>query len=1462
MEKKLNAIKQHPGRGGCGIIAVAELNAPPSHEILSQSIEGLITMEHRGGSIGDTGDGAGILLRPNRDYFEKFIIPGRTIPSPKEPLIVGTLFFLHGERNILNLQREVDVILLREGLAPMGWRKVPINVAALGIRAQEDVPNIYQLFVAKGHRRESQLFALFHKIKVLIEDKLAGIVNVASLAPYTTVYKALATSRQLLDFYPDLKDETLKTNVAVGHRRYSTNTFSNWNLAQPFRHIAHNGEINTITSTCRAVRDAECAINIGKTLMNHGSDSAQFDRVAEMISANGANSICEAVRRMMSPPWTECTTDERERKFFEANRRALGTLGAWEGPIAVVGTDGELLFAALDRMGLRPLRYLKTRSGRVIISSEMGAVTVDPADIEQDGQLEPGDMIIADLTSGAFLPADKSTQWVIDKTDFNFENLSAVDLFPLKKSVPLKTIPKNALNIFGWTLERVDLVKQMIKLCKEPVMSMGNDRPLAIFSENHSRLYSFLHQIVAVVTNPPIDPIREGGVIDMTVYLGRSPLISRKSVYRSWPQYELAHPVLTNESLEALFEPSVSDDLKAARLDATFEDTGKARDMVRRIHEITEEALGIIKSRKASVLVLSDFEATKGDRLPLPMLLVTSSLHRALAEHGLRRDASIIAETGGVHEGHDLAVLLAYGATAINPYAMLDVAKGIPAPTPEQSVENVVSALVTTLRRIMSKMGITTFAGYRGSALFEAIGISSNVVEYYIPDTASQLGGLTIEHIYDDIAARHRTFNNEFSQNKNTTVYRKDVVAALQNVAQCGNANGDYDRFVKLLQDTPPIYPRDMLEWRKDVSPISIEEVLDQGGIIKAAIRGAAMSHGAISRTAHRTIAAGFNHFDSSSNCGEGGEDERRNSGGEWAADRSKIRQIASGRFGVDAAYLINADEIEIKIGQGAKPGEGGHLPAKKVTAEIARIRKTAEGIDLISPPPHHDIYSIEDLAQLITNLRELHPAAVVSVKVPSITNLGTICVGIAKAGAEVITISCFTGGTGAASSSSITHAGLPLERGVAEAHQYLTINGIRERVRLRADGGIKSGADVTKIIALGADEVSLGTPLLIAENCAFCRGCSKGKCPAGIATCSESDHQERFMRPRDETVPNTHSIEERYDDAKNGVIRYLDCLAMEVRQILAELGLKNPTELVGRVDLLIPRVSGNARWDSLDLTNILRDFGFETKTALHQKGRTTHSVSQKNRDIVDAARSVLWGDAETVRLEVPVKNFDHALGATLAGEIAKTHTVRDSARIEIVTQGCSGHGYGFLATSGMVMHHEGYANDGVAEMMSGAARITIVPPITRCVTTVPHLIGNAAGYGATGGSLYVAGKAGQRFGVRNSGATLMCKGVGKYAFEYMTGGIGVVLGRCGLCVGSGMTGGALFIYDPDGISKTALSKDVVASGLSIPEQESLLLGILKDFHAETRDAQTGAVLDHWEKEREYFFHVLPGKPI
>jgi len=1421
-------VANDPGRGGCGILALADLRAPASHELLAAALRGIRRMEHRGGSLDGTGDGAGVLIRPERAFFERFVAPGRSLPSRDEPLVVGMLAALPGERNMVQYRREVDGILRRRGLKPMGWRQVPVREEVLGARARQDVPQLHQVLVAKGHRREAQLRRVLYLVKGTIEARFAGALNVVSLASHTTVYKVLGTGEQLGGFFPDLQDPDMATRVVVGHRRFATNTFSSWHLVQPFRLLAHNGEINTITANVRAVRDLDSALGVQCPLMPHGSDSAHLDRVAEMMTAHGMSSVAEALRRMIPPAWMDRPDgDDQERRFWEGNRRAMGSLGAWEGPAAVAASDGELVLGLLDRMGLRPLRYTVTRAGRLVIASEAGVVPVMPGDVERDGQLEPGEMIVGDLETGEVVLPGAATRWVIQLSGLNFGGLASDNLVPMEDGAGARDLSTESLNRFGWTTERARRLRQTAAASRSPVHSMGNDLPLAIFSENHSRLYSYLNQIVAVVTNPPIDPLREGGAMDTTVFLGRSPQVTKYSSYETWPQYRLEHPVLRDEQVARLFMPCHGH-LRALRMDASY-GGAESRQLVRRIHDLTDECLDAVR-RGVSILVLSDLEAASSQRLPVPMLLLTGAVHRALAREGLRRDASIVVETGEVHEGHDLAVLLAYGATAVNPYAMLHLARTVKGVSPLEAVNNLVRALVASLRRIMSKMGITTLGGYRGSALFEAIGLSGEVVDYFIPDTVCRVEGLEMEEIHADIVARcgAREKEGRLDRNRNMPVYRKEVTNALQLVARDGNRAGAYDRFTALLESTPPVYLRDLLRLRPSEAPaLPLDEVASVEEIVRATFRGAAMSHGALHATAHRAIAAAFNRFGALSNSGEGGEDSRRNPGGPWADDRDRVRQVASGRFGVDAEYLAGADELEIKIGQGAKPGEGGHLPGPKVTGVIAAIRKVKPGVALISPPPHHDIYSIEDLAQLITNLRQCNPAATISVKVPAVSNLGTISVGVAKAGADIITVSGFEGGTGAAHAGSILHAGLPLDRGLSEAHQHLALNGLRGRVRLRADGGLKSGLDVARVMALGADEVAFGTPLLVAENCVYCRGCSRGSCPEGIAT-QDGEVQARFMRRhKPGPIHADTSEEERYREARNGVVRYLTCVAGEVRSLLAGLGLRRPSELVGRVDLLEQRPSGSPRWDKLHLAELTAPVG--DGQGPREGADEAPIISPANQRILDASAAALSGQEDRAVVSLQVDNRDRALGATLAVELAR---VGPAAEVELRTAGAAGQGLAFAACDGMKVRHVGHANDGVASAMSAGALVVVRAP--EGLPDAPHLVGNAAAYGATGGHLLVGGGAGQRFGVRNSGATLVAERVGKYAFEYMTGGTGVVLGSCGPCVGSGMTGGELYLMH--GQPLEMLHDDVALCGDESPRGEELqrLRAILRRMVAET----------------------------
>ena len=1462
-ERLIERIRQHPGRGGCGIVAVAELRAGPSHAVIADALRAISCMEHRGGCLAGTGDGAGLLIRPERSFFERFLAPGKRL-DPGETLAVGCVYFPPAERNMRDLQREIDRELRREGLAPLGWREVPTEPEALGERARADVPRICQVFVGRGHRPDAAFEQALVRARRRIEDELRGQVGIPSLSARTTVYKALATGEQLGAFYPDLRDPELTSRLALGHRRYSTNTFSNWHLVQPFRVLAHNGEINTIRANTRAVRDVERALGVSRVLMPNGSDSAQLDRTAELLASKLAKGgLPEALRRMIPPVWRSEDVPLRQRRFFEADQRLLGTLGSWDGPAAVVASDGQRVVGMLDRMGLRPLRWVELQGGRVIVASEVGPVPYAGEEVVRSGQLEPGGMLVADLEAGQLIAPESATDWVIERADpqLAFGSLATTELVPLPQREPAE-ISKRALNAFGWNRERLANFKKMVKGAKEVVHSMGNDRPLGVFNEDNPRLFSFLNQIVAVVTNPPIDPLREGEAMDLTAYLGCSPNLDPSGGYAVSPQFALPHPVLRNEELAAL-RRSPAPGMRVRVLDATFEDTGDPKQLVKRFHELADEALACRVLDDASVLIVSDRRADEPGRLPLPTLLVVGGLHPLLAAAGERRNVSLVVESGEIYEGHDVAVLLAYGATAVNPYATFALASEVRKMEPEQAVENVTEALLATLKRIMSKMGITTLAGYRGSALFEAVALSPDVVDYFLGGTDSVLGGVELEDMYRDIVARAE-HADELARTQEIRVYRKEVTHQLQLVARNGAA--DYARLEELLAETPPVYLRDLLRFptrQADAAPapVSAEE------IVRTTFRGAAMSHGALHATAHRAIAAAFNHFGARSNSGEGGEDPRRNPGGEWEADRNRIRQVASGRFGVDAAYLAGADELEIKIGQGAKPGEGGFLPGHKVNAEIARIRKTQEGVPLISPPPHHDIYSIEDLAQLIRNLRQANPQATIGVKVPSVTNLGTIAVGVAKAGADVITVSGCMGGTGAAYSGSIFHAGLPLERGLAETHQYLLQNGLRERVRIVADGGVKYGEDVAKTLALGADAVGFGTALLIAENCVFCRGCNHGNCPVGITTQDPKKQQKRFMVKHNKELKEV-AVDARYLEAKQGLIRYLEAVAQHVRRILGELGLSHPRELVGRVDLLEQIRTGKERWDRLDLAELLIDVRDDPAQPAAGPARepVRGEVSRLNAELLRAAREQLAAAPEQparVELEL-VAGESEAVGATLAGAIARGEV---AGRVELRATGFAGQGFGFAATRGMSLRLEGYANDAVGEVISEGAEVVVVPPAG--TTVHEHLVGNATAYGATGGELFVAGRAGQRCGVRNSGAVIVVEGVGEYAFEYMTGGVGVVLGETGGQLGSGLTGGEVVVYDPERKLERRLHSDALLvseapvapgeqAGVSEERWESLR-GLLERYLETTGSAKAREVLADWPTQRSHFRWVCPG---
>lgn len=1447
----LGNLKIH---GGCGVGGLANLNGGPSHDVIGMSIEACIRLEHRGGRIADTGDGCGILIQICRPFFEQFI-PKRLLPDPDTRLAVGTFFFPPGEQtNARGLQPEIDRFFRRCGLKPLMWRQVPMRYQVLGESANRSRPEVWHVLLSQGIVPKERLSQVLFMAKNRIEREFRKIY-VASLSADTIVYKALATGAQFAELYPDLLDPSMESAVCISHRRYSTNTFSNWELAQTFRFLAQNGEINTIKANRLSAFNLQRQLGLNRILMSQGSDSADMDRMVELFYVLRGIDLDETLRRMVPPAWRDDPTlTDDVSAFYETNCRAHGTMAAWEGPMAIVASEGKRLIGLVDKMGLRPLRYVVTTDGIVCLSSEMGAIPISPDHIAYTGQLDPGEMLVADTQKGTLTTSSETDRVVVAKTSFSIEDLKGLTSYCSSTAATSADVLLDPalLARFGWNQQRLQFARSMVKSGEEPVISMGHDKRLAVFSDDQPTLFKHFKQIIAVVTNPPIDPIREGGAMELRVHLGKIPRITDTLGYEVFPQYELDSPIITPAELDTiLFEERVNRPY-VAWLDMTFRDAGNWRDLSAGIEAVVEEGIWQATTgddgHKRAILVFSDRKAFQNGRLPLPSLLVASHANQRLLEEGIGRDVSIVVDTGEVQEPHDAAVLIACGVTAVCPYLLYRLAYHEQG---EMGIAAMKRVMITGLKKIMSKVGITAIDGYRGCQQFEAVGVSPEIIDMYLPGITSLLGGIDFEDMYQDMVARSR--RTALDKEIPVRGFGKKIVTSIHRVAQRGDKT-TYQEYVREIEKTAPVYLRDLLVLNAPEQGLLVEEVENEAEIIARAIRGAAMSHGAISREAHMAIAQAFNHYNSRSNCGEGGEDRRRNPGGAWEGSRSRIRQVASGRFGVDAFYMAHADELQIKIGQGAKPGEGGHLPGKKVTPEIAAIRHTQPGVTLISPPPHHDIYSIEDFAQLVYSLRQINSTADISVKIPAVTDIGTIAVGIAKAGVDIIKISGFDGGTGAAPASSTEHAGLPIIRGLTETHQALRLNGLRRWVRLRADGGLKTGMDVVKLLLLGADEVAFGSVLMVAQGCVMCRRCNIGKCPAGIASQIPEVRKRHMAEWREKSA----SPEERIAAARDAIISFLFSVARDIRERMAALGIRKTEELVGRVEYLRQVETGNDRYDKVDLSRCLASASTDF---LAERPRGSSQISSLNRHLVTQVRQKMEG-SQPIALSMATSNRDRSICATLSGYLARIyneefhgHGSHNPRQITINLNGEAGQGLGFGLVDGVTIRLVGFANDMVAEAMGAGSTVIVTPPPP--LKEGHSLVGNAAAYGATGGRFYVAGLAGQRLGVRNSGAMIVTEGAGKYAFEYNTGGTGVVLGPVGPVLGSGMTGGEVFVYDPGGAAAQCVHPDVVI----VPMDEdscTRLKAIIEDFVTETGSSRGKTLLYNWETLHKAFIRIVP----
>ncbi len=1482
-------------RDACGTGFVADVSGRRSHRIVQHAVEAVINLTHRGAvsADGKTGDGAGLLTQLPRRLFMRELrrIGGRL--DREEDLAVGVVFFSREPEKRRLCQKIVEGTLIRWGIWILGWREAPIDPAALGDKALRTVPDIQHCLVARPARATDEEFErTLYLARKEIEQQILGEgirdFYVPSFSRRTIVYKGLFVAPQLPRFYRDLTDPLYETALAVFHQRYSTNTFPTWFLSQPFRMLAHNGEINTLNGNLSwtYARERELSSSVWRRevdrlrplILPDGSDSAMLDNVLEALVLSGRD-VRHAFMMLVPEPWEQMAhMDPELRAFYEYHACITEP---WDGPAALTFTDGAIVGATLDRNGLRPARYAVTDDGLCLMGSEVGLLALDPARIVKKGRLGPGQMIAVDTGRGALLDNEAIKREFATRQDYGKwlgRHLVSLDgLLPetgnghgpaaghalarrpaARGPAGIEPAAPIALQgAFGYTDEELKYVlKPMFAEKKEPVWSMGDDTPLAVLSPRPRPFYGYFKQKFAQVTNPPIDPLREQLVMSLNTYLGPRQSLLEETEFHA-RLIKLPSPVLSDGELEALGH---LDGFPATQLSTLFPVADGPAGVEAALQRLTEEASHAVDGEYA-LLVLSD-RGVDAEHAAVPMLMVVGAIQHHLIRHGKRMKVSLLVETADAWDVHHLACLIGYGASAVNPYLALQTVRGLAA-TPERgdgpvdpdlAVGNYKTALEYGLRKVMSKMGISTVASYHGAQIFEAIGLAPAVVERCFLGTPSRVGGIAYAGIAAEVLARHREafaggrtrlpdagfyrFRKEGEQH----AFNPNVIKAFHAAVKSGRYE-DYKRYAELVNAREPLALRDLLGFRGDRAPIPVEDVEPIEVIIRR-FSTQAMSIGALGPEAHKTLATAMNRLGARSNTGEGGEDPDwwpALPNGDLAA--SKIKQVASARFGVTPEYLVRAEQLEIKMAQGSKPGEGGQLPGHKVAAHIAKIRRATPGIPLISPPPHHDIYSIEDLAQLIYDLKMINPRAKVGVKLVSEAGVGTIAAGVVKGYADVILISGHDGGTGASPVSSIKNAGVPWELGLSETQQVLVMNDLRGRVTLRVDGGMKTGRDVLVGALLGAEEFGFGTASVVAIGCVMARQCHLNTCPVGIAT------QRDDLRAKFAGTPEM-------------AVHFFTHVAEEVREILAALGYRTLDEVVGRTDLLAHALGrGDGKAAGLDLSRILAPPDPEG-------GRPRRRVQDRNdrpdqpfdHELLSDARAAL--DHRTpVRLHYPIRNTHRTVGARLAGEIARRYgdAGLPAGTIEIRFQGSAGQSFGAFCVPGMRLCLEGEANDYVGKGMGGGEIVIRPPADSRFASHENAIVGNTVLYGATGGSLFAAGRAGERFAVRNSGATAVIEGVGDHGCEYMTAGCVVVLGETGRNFGAGMTNGTAFVYDESGEFPKRYNPELVRIARVEEPGDAARLPALLARHAEaTGSRRASALLASWDEALPRFWKVIP----
>ncbi len=1471
----------NPGleKDACGIGFVANIKGARSHDIIVKGIEILINLTHRGacGCDPDTGDGAGVLIQIPHEFFARECGKlGMNLPAPGE-YGVGMVFLPVERHDRLHCEGIVERVVREEGLVLLGWRDTPIDANAIGRIARASQPYIEQVFIGRSlgtsaEDLERKLYVVRKRVEAEIansELREKGFFYIPSLSSRTIVYKGLLLAPQITRFYKDLSDPEAMSALCLVHQRFSTNTFPTWPLAHPFRFICHNGEINTLRGNVNWMHAREKVLasklfgdDIAKLFPIEtpgGSDSAMFDNAAELLHMAG-RSLPHAMAMLIPEAWDQDPDMPPEKRAFYEYHASL--MEPWDGPAAIAFTDGRLIGATLDRNGLRPARWLVTSDDLLVMASETGVLPFAPETVRAKGRLQPGKMLLADLVEGRIVPDEEIKEKLWSRQPYGEwieQNQLLVDSLPEPprwQPTDLGTIVERQ-RAFGYTEEDLRFILgPMASKGEEPVGSMGVDTPLACLSERPLPLFNYFKQLFAQVTNPAIDPIREELVMSLTSYIG-----TERNILDETPLHchtlKLPHPILTNYDLEKLRRVSQGDFL-ATTLPTLYRVDGGDVELERFVEGLCRRASLAIKSGY-TLLILSD-RGIDPDFAPIPSLLALSAVHHHLIREGTRTQVALIVESGEPRQVMDFALLIGYGASAVNPYLAIETLEHMSATRRldlpfEAALKNYKKAINKGLLKIFSKMGISTLQSYRGAQVFEAIGLSRQVVDRYFTGTASRIEGVGLDVIAEEARRKHEFAfqplgeadaelqpggEYQYRAKGEYHLINPQTISKLQHAVRQENAAG-YREYAALINDQSRrlCTLRGLMEFKEAATPLPIEEVEPASEIVKRFATGA-MSFGSISKEVHETMARAMNRIGGRSNTGEGGEDEER-----FLDDRrSSVKQVASGRFGVTVNYLVNADELQIKISQGAKPGEGGQLPGHKVDEVIAKVRHSIPGVPLISPPPHHDIYSIEDLAQLIYDLKNANPRARISVKLVSEVGVGIVAAGVAKAHADVILISGDSGGTGASPLTSIRYAGSPWELGLAETQQVLVMNDLRSRVRLQTDGKLCTGRDVAVAALLGAEEFGFSTMPLISLGCIMMRKCHLNTCPVGVAT-QDPDLRKKF------TGQPEH------------LIRYLFYVAEELRGIMARMGFRTVNEMVGRSDRLDMRnVLDHWKASGLDFSSILFSPEVPARVGRFCSTSQDHGLDAAlDYQLIDMCRDTLETGA-AAEFSLPIRNVHRTVGTMLSGEVARRYGSAglpdDTIRLHFT--GSAGQSFGAFLAKGVTLALEGDANDYIGKGLSGG-KLAVFPPAGSPFRPEDNIIiGNTALYGATSGEAYFCGVAGERFAVRNSGSVAVVEGVGDHGCEYMTRGTVVVLGRTGRNFAAGMTGGIAYVLDESGAFSASLCNrsGVDLEPLAADDDLRLVQEIIAKHVAATSSPRGRWVLENFDKLVPMFVKVFP----